>query len=331
MTHRPLVLCIFAVGLLLGSQTAAAQEVWTVLPFNSRGVDTIQTETFRDLLQLELSREGNRSFVSSATMCSDDRCARDAALAEGADVAVYGTLSQLGQNIIASATVVDATSGTVRSAQRLTVDRAEDLDLVAERFANAINSGTRAEDIAELGNITNEETEPELRRDGDHGFGLHLGGFTPVGNGYADAGTGVSLGLGYWFETLRFALSPQVGLRFSTTGEDYGYFELPIDVGAYYILGNSDVAGLLGGGVGVRYISESREATVRTGSVIRTESTIVLEDDGWGFGMFAKAGVLLLRTYTVRLAITVDYNVTFMELNGRSNPQGVGFGVDVIF
>lgn len=328
--NRNLSCALLAVAIALPSTVASTQETWTVLPLAARGVHPDDAATFRDLLQLELGSGRDLFFVQGALPCQDDACARGSGEALGADVAVYGMLSALGSEVIASATVVDVRSGRVRSVQRMTVDRVEELDTVAERMAAAIHSGTSTAETAQLGMITSEEAEAEIRREGDSGFGMRVGGIAPFADGYADAGFGVLIDLAYWFETLHFAIEPRVGFRFSTGREDASYFELPIDVGGYYILGRGDVAGIAGGGAGIRFISESRPATFVTGTVVRTSLETVLDDSQWGLGTFGRLGLLLLRTYTVRMAITVDYNITFVELNGFENPQSLTFGLGVI-
>jgi hypothetical protein len=47
---------------------------------------------------------------------------------------------------------------------------------------------------------------------------------------------GVRIDIAYWYETSQFAIAPRMGFRFSSDlGGDDTFFELPFDLGAYYI------------------------------------------------------------------------------------------------
>ncbi len=315
------------------SGEAAAQETWTVLPFTVRGVESNDAETYRDLLKIELSSRNKASFVEaqSETRCADVPCAQAAGREVNAAVALYGGLSTLGRKIIVTTTVVDVGTGNVLSSQKMVVDRAEDLDSVASRMAAAILGGTNTDDTAQLGNITKQESRPDQRREGESGLGLRIAGIVPFGAGSADAKPGIGFDFSYWYEARNFAIEPRLGLRFDTGDGPGSYFEMPIDVGAYYILGDGDFTPFFGGGAGARFISETLAVENTTGSVIEVTNSTEINESGWGFGAFARAGLLLFRTYTLRVAVTADYNITFLELNDKNNPQSLTFGIGVMF
>ncbi|MBH25866.1 MAG: hypothetical protein CMH57_15775 [Myxococcales bacterium] len=338
MNRQALMLWIAASTLLIGlapEQAEAQDQKWLVTPIATRGVESYVGETFKEILQAEISARNSAAFMAATGKpCGDVPCARDRGRAVGAEVALFGALSALGSaKIVATVTVVDVPTGSVLSTQRMNVDRVEDLDKVATRMATAILGGTNTEETAELGNITEEEIPPAKRREGDRGLGLRVGGIAPIGGGYGgDAGTGILLDVSYWFETNDFAIEPRWGLRFSTTSdEEASYFEMPIDVGAYYILSRSDFAPFVGGGAGIRFISETRPPDVETGAVVTETSTEPMDDSAWGFGTFARAGFLLFRTYALRVSVSVDYNITFVTLNDEPNPQSLNFGIGVMF
>lgn len=305
---------------------------WTVMPMTSRGVEPEAAQIFVDLLQSELSTRNGAAFKKGEETCADVPCA----IAEGkkldVGVAVFGALNALGEKIIVTVTVVDVAAGQVVSNQKIKVNQIEDLDAAAERIAAAIVGGTDTDETAALGNITEQEARPARRREGQRGFGLRVGGLVPLSDGYADGVGGVLFDTSYWYETNQFAIEPRIGFRFAATDDDRGsYLEIPMDLGAYYLLTRSDFAPFIGGGAGLRYIAETRTETVRTGNIIVTESRQELEDSVFGFGAFARAGLLLFRTYTMRVAITADYNITFAELNGVNNPQSFTLGLGVYF
>jgi hypothetical protein len=321
------------VAALLVSAPASGQELWTVLPPAPRGVDPVAAETFRDLLQHELAAALPRAtFVGGViSPCSDATCAVAAGRAVGADVAVFGSLSALGEEIVVTATAVDVRDGSTRSTQRLTVTRVEELDTAAERVARAMARGITVEETAQLGSITMQEAEAPLRREGDNGFGVRLAGVFPLAETYGGTTAGIAIDLSFWYEALRFAIEPRVGLRFATDRTEHHFLEVPIEIGGYYILGLGDAAPFFGGGTGVRWVMDERPVVFRTGTVLRTEQAKVLSDDGWGFSVFGRAGVLFLRTYTTRLAFSVDYNAVFLDLNEVGPMQSFTVGVSVIF
>jgi hypothetical protein len=296
---------------------------------NTRSVDQDAADTFRELLRDELSVRTGSFFKMVDTACQDLPCALEAGQSSDADVVVFGSLSALGSKLIVSVTVADVSGKKAASTQKITLDRLEDLDQASTRVASAITQGTTTEKTAELGTVVHEEVAPDRRREGQRGLGLRVGGLAPLGDGYGTPG--VVMDMTYWFETRNFAIEPRLGLRFSADDGDNSFFEMPMDLGAYYILGKGDFAPFIGGGGGLRWMSESRSETVRTGDVIITESTQRMDDSAFGFGVFARAGVLLFRTYTMRVALTADYNVTFVKLNGNSAPQSFTGGIGVYF
>lgn len=326
------VMMLGCLGLLAPGSASAQSGDWTVMPMTSRGVEPSTAEIFRDLLQGELSARNGAAFKRGGEGCADVPCA----VAEGqkldVGVAVFGALNALGEKIIVTVTVVDVASGQVVSNQKIKVNQIEDLDAAAERIASAIVGGTDTDETAALGNITEQEVKPARRREGQRGFGLRVGGLVPLSDGYADGVGGVLIDTSYWYETNQFAIEPRIGFRFAAAEDERGsYLEIPMDLGAYYLLTRSDFAPFIGGGAGLRYISETRSDVVTTGTVIVTESRRELEDSVFGFGAFARAGLLLFRTYTLRVAVTADYNITFAELNGVSNPQSFTMGLGVYF
>jgi hypothetical protein len=295
-------------------------------------VDPGAAETFRELLQGELTARTGAAFVQPERACADVPCAVEVGGQSKAQVVVFGSLNALGQKLIVSTTVVDAVNGRVASNQKIAVDRLEDLDKAAVRIAEAITLGTNTDETAALGTIVHEEVKPDVRREGARGLGLRVGALLPLGASYANSDPGAVIDFTYWYETRNFAIEPRLGLRFSADDDNgNSFFELPMDIGAYYILGDGDFAPFIGGGGGLRWVSETVQETVLVGSVITTEHQAATDDSAFGFGAFARAGVLLLRTYTVRLALNFDYNVTFVELHDSPTPQSFTAGISVYF
>jgi len=317
-----------AIGLLASPAWA---DSWAVLPFKSSGVDPISVGTFSELLGAELGSRAGEAFVPDRAGCQDQSCALAAAEKAGTSHAVYGAVGALGSKIVITATAVEVGSGRVLGSQRMTVDRVEDLEAVAARLAMALTGGLATEQTAELGSITKHESKPDVRRDGDVGLALRVGTIAPIRDGYARAGGGVLFDGSLWYETTDFAIEPRIGLRFNAAEEDGArYLEMPFDIGAYWLLGRSDLALLLGGGAGLRWINAEQPRTVHTGTIITTTHETTDTDQLWAFGAFGRVGVLLFRTYSVRVAVTADYNFTLGKLFGDANPQSLTFGIGVM-
>lgn len=309
---------------------AGLPEPVAVIPFEYPGDAPGLGAGFRRLLEVELSRSVTVQSVRSAA-CGEIGCATEVARRAGARTVVFGSLVPLGRKIQVVAIAADVHTGRTLAMADLAVGSAEELDVAAERLAPALLGDQTVEEGAQLGAISSEEAEADLRRDGDHGLGLRLAGFMPLGDGYSNAKAGLEVGVGYGFETRHVLIEPRIGLRWSVDPDGARFFEVPIDIGAYYILSAGDFAPFFGGGIGFRYITDRRERTIRTGAVIQTTTTREVDDSSWAFGGFARAGLFFMRTYAVRLSLSVDYGIALTELNGVSNPQSVALGVGVHF
>lgn len=320
---------IVVVTVLVYTPSASAQ-TWAMLKFSSRTIDPGNVATFQDLLQNELSNQKGVTFVRLENTCTDAACAAGSAREAGASAAVFGSVATLGEKVIVTVDVVEA-NGEPAHSERMSIDRVEELDIVATRIARAITTNQPVAATAELGSITTKETEVEKRRHGLSGIAIGVGALLPA-RGYAEVPVGMAFDLAWWYEAPSFAIGPRVGIRFQPDlDSDDTFIEIPIDIGAYYVMGLGDFAPFFGGGAGVRYIHDSRFQQVRVGSVVQTTHAADVVDNQWGFGAYARVGVLLFRTYSVRTSISGDYNVTFAEVNGETLPQSFSLMLSVYF
>ncbi|MFO0749358.1 MAG: hypothetical protein U1F43_27380 [Myxococcota bacterium] len=312
---------------LLAAGVARA-ETWAVFDIEGVGVDAGTAHVFQELLAGEIGDERPATFVTANAACQGDACVQ-AAAALGADRALYGSVSALGSKVIVNIYTVDVKSAAT-DRHTVTVDRIEDLDVAAKRIGRAIARGETTAQAAELGTITHEEAKPDVRRDGASGLGAYVGGVVPFGAAQA-AGLGVAIDASYWFETRSFAIEPRLGVRFAVNGErGQSWVELPIDIGLYWLAALGDVSPFLGGGVGVRYAREVRAFDETRGDVLPVATEGTRPDSGWGPGIFARAGVMLLRTYTVRVAFALEAGATFVTLHGHQ-PRDFTFTAGVYF
>lgn len=317
---------LFAVSV---AATPVAAETWTVLPFNARGVDADTEAAFRALLESEIAQRSNAEILQAEASCGDAVCARAAAESVGADVAVYGALTALGAKIIVTATAVARSPGPPVGQGRITVDTVEDLEQASVRIARALAEQEAVEDTAELGAITANEAKPDRRREGHRGLSLRVGGVVPVADSLP--GAGIMVDLGYWFETRWFALEPYVGFRTRTSDDGETWGQLPIGVGAYYVASLGNIAPFIGGGGGLRWFYGNRVQQDTVTTFVALEREREVEDDAWGFGANARAGLILARTYAVQAQLFLEYDIAFVERDGASNPQAIQAGVGVVF
>jgi hypothetical protein len=330
MHHRWLrmALLVGAVALLAPS-AARAERRWVLLDFGVHGLPQDTAASFRGLLRLELGNRLGASVSEGGGPCADAACALAAAPA-GAELVIYGSLHGLGSKIIIHVSAAERAGGEPRH-HKMTALRIEDLDSVAARIAAAIATGASTDATAALGNITAAETQPDRRIRGTRGFSVRAGGMTPLRGAYAETGAGVLFDLSYWFEARDLAVEPRVGVRFDAVHGGGRFWEVPIDAGVFYIYSRASVAPFIGGGLGVHYIHESRPTTFVIGDVLPAVSNKILEDATWGFAAYGRVGLMLLRTYEMRVSLTADYNIIWATVNGTSNPQSLTFGMAVIF
>ena len=317
------------VGVVL-VQPAAAQEKWIITDFAARGVDAPTAATFHDLLRDEIQARNGATFGAVAVVCEDAECARRAGADTGASAAVQGSLNRLGQKLIVSVSVVALPSGQVTFSQRMSVDRVEELDLAAKRLAEAMVRGGTVEDSAELGTITHQEATAPTRRDTRIAALLSLQGIGPL-QGYADRQFGAGFAVGVFVETYDFVIEPTVGYRFDSTTNANDFNHVPLEVALAYLFSRSDVAPLLGLGVGLHYLHEDVTVRRSIGSVLRSTSTDVITDSLVGFSVFPRIGCLFLRTYDVSLEVTLDYALTMADFQERSTEQALRLSMNLLF
>jgi hypothetical protein len=313
-----------------GSAGAQAPETWALTAHSADPADTVLANTVRDLLASDLVSRSNTKAAIVAEPCRDVACTRAAAQAgSGANVALHVSLHRLGQKLIVSATAVDVATGSTRGSERLTADRVEDLDIVAGRLATALAQGKQVEDTAELGNITANEARAPRRRSGRVALALHVIGVAPF-SGYADRQLGGGLQLGGWFETYDFVIEPRFGFLTDLSQERETYLHLPLEVSIAYLFTRDDLSPLLGLGGGLGYAHEEIFVEHQIGEVLVTRTHDQISDSLMTAQLFARAGLLMLRTYDASLVVTLDYALTFGDFQERSVAQALRLGLGLV-
>ncbi len=312
--------------------TAHAADAWTVLPVQGSAIPADVGETFRALLADELVKQRGGKQVASSDACADAPCAAEAGRRLHVKSVYLVSIRRLGKKLIVSASEVAADKGDLVRSEKMTVNRVEDLDSVATRLARSLVTGKSPDQTAELGTITQKDSEELRRRHGDSGFGMRVGGVIPLADSLGSSSFGVLLDLGYWYEATYFAVEARSGVRFSTNSTSEGFFfGLPVDVSGYYLPLLGDFTPFVGGGLGLRFIYEERPEEITVGTIIQSEHRSLVDDSGFGLGLHGKLGMLLFRTWSVRMLVALEYDLAFIELNNQENPQSLSFALGVIF
>ena len=338
-SSKPLstVLPAAAILLLLSPLPAeAARETWALFPIaGAEALDPGVADTFTELLATEITRSSGLPVVRPSETCKDAACARPAAGAAGAQVACFGAMHALGSKIIVSLTAIMVETGEVRGSERMAADQVEDLDAVATRLAKALMIGGTVEETAELGTITRHEKPPDRRREGNSGLAIGLGVVSHAVGRPSGGDPGAAIHVSYWYEARDFAIEPRIsimGPAFDIGSDEPGsWLAIPGDVGAYWLSSPGDFSPYVGGGAGITRYMEERVEKKSVGTVVRTEHETEVDDGGLGFHMFARGGLLLFRTYTMRVAIDATYRITFVGLDDRSSLQSFEGGIRVLF
>jgi hypothetical protein len=359
---------LMAVGMAVARPARAqSTEAWVMLPLTSTGVDVTATSTFAALLKAELARSAGAYFVTSPTQaCADGTCAVAAARTTGARFVVWGELVTLGSKVIVTVSTADAARNAILCMQRISAPRVEELDAVAVQIARAV-AQRRSVDTVSQPRPTPAPPAPAPpaptypppappttyppgpatyppppapspgHLDSTIGFMGRLGGIIPLGQGYAgNPGGGVALDVGFWWEKGHLGVEPRVGVRFDAVPNSAAkYLEVPLDVGAFFLLTQGDVVPYVGGGVGARYFSERRVTKLTVGSVLPAASELTHDDSAWGVGLYARIGLMLkasARGQTrTKICFTADYNAAFVTVNGFKNPTSVVLAASLVF
>lgn len=324
-----LTILSLSISALFAAPSARAQEVWAIDRMAARDISPGTAETFRQIFRSKLAAGNGARYADLNAGCADAACARGAAAPFGATTVVFGSLGRLGSKVVVTVTAVLVQSGALLASESFSVDREEELDLAATRLAQAVLSGRRVEQTAELGTLSHAEAEAPVRRDTRLGVSVAVEGIFPV-QGFADRAYGAGAGFGLWFEAMDFAIEPRFGFRTELGAGERDWDHVPLEIAVLWLMLRNDITPLLGGGVGLHYLHEETPIGREVGTVLVSRSTDVIEDSVFGFNVFGRAGVLLLRTYDVSLLVALDYAITFADFAERDDEQALRLQVELI-
>lgn len=284
---RPLLL-----ALLLAPALARGAEVVGLLPVTGANVDQGTLEAARDVLRGHLETAGRqvRLAAGDAVREATPLEAAAAAQAVGAGRAAVLRLSRLGAGLRVRLTVYEVPGGRQVHADDMPAGSLDDLDPVLQRLAQGYAAGSRAAAVAEIDTVTGKEAEPLRRMPAARGFGVRLGGITPLVPGGSESGTGGGF---FWqYDSRTFF----VDVSFDGFWGRH-YHDVSTGFGAYLPLLRGNTTPYLG--AGLRYAwsrfqgdwSSGLQPQVAGGVMIGRLTTVQIRADvTWFYATFQNAG-----------------------------------------
>jgi hypothetical protein len=327
-------------ALLLGLLVAAPAEAQPpnptlVLPLRSVGVSDTTILVSRDLLEGSLQDLGVRTISASSLAaplpfgpgaCDDPDCAGALGREHDASQVVYGSMSRLGDKVVARINVLRVGEAQPFYRDQLTATTEEDLDRVMRRFAEGIAVGRPNSDRASVESVTQDEARRPARRAVRRGLGFRAGFLFPTGDSYGGQQRLTNLHLAYKYEARTFQIESTSILGFSWKQDTIDWTIL--DVAASRILGTGDLAPYLGAGVGVHSVHVQREfrewrefqGTAYEVWETKDQSETVPSVD-------LVAGLLAFRTYDFEIIVEVRYHYIFEDFQKVDGNGAQGFRV----
>jgi hypothetical protein len=308
---------MFRSSLLLGLTLLAASvpaRTALVLPVSGEGIAAADLPAVNRLFQEAFESRYPGQVKPGKTGCGDRLCALEAVKADPADEVIHSSLYKLGGRLIFSAAVVNA-DGSGSFNQRLTAISVEDMEALTARMAEALATRRTTEQVANIDNITERETENEPnRRRSLYNGGLALGYGFPVGNSFDYEENGIAKQYEQmirftWLNTWEFRNDLALGADVTWAAPNV----VGADLNLRYHFNRGDVSPFVGGGVGLHYVA---------GGGMLDE-----EERKSGPALNGQAGVMLFRTYDVNVMLRGQYQVIF----NSDIDHGPAFDVGVSF
>ncbi len=303
-----------------------------VFRFQTIGVDSITGQVATTIFRSELSATGKfdvsrpeeiKTALGEDRVISDISDARNTAFQMKVSKAIIGSLSKLAEQIIVNVTLIDVTEDKVEFEDRLGTTLKEDLDIILKRLAKGVALKKKSEVTAELGMITEKETEEMRRRQSWWGTGFRMGGFFPVGKTLGASGMMLGFGAIAMYETPDFFAELDWRYYWDIDYESYyggaAYF-MPITISLFKVFSKTDVAPYAGGGLGFSFVTGYE----LTGWQFRTESSN-------GFVINAGGGIMFFRTYDFRIVLDGRYYISIAQAGGSDIQHGPTISIGLLY
>lgn len=282
-----------------------------VLHLKPVGVDYPTTEAVASIFVSELINHGHTvlspdamdAAIGDVLECYESECAAEAGFRANVEHVIYGSVSRLGDKHIVQLSIVSVLTKEIVWAGSLAAKTAEDLDTVVKRLAKSISEGKAAEETIEVELVTAEEEKEPRRRRVFHTVGITAGMVVPL-DGYGGSSALYNLGWLYWYETPRFVAEVAGYATFPGSSETGDAAEFcPVELSLLYMLSKKDISPYFGGGVGFGWLVVDPYETA------------------YGLTLNAGGGVVLLRTYDIRLILDARYHINLADVPNVGGPH----------
>ncbi len=309
---------LLALSTLVPASAVAETFCISSIDSDTETIDAGSQRTFLTLLRSEVRSRG--ALLETELPEEPSAC----------DTMVDMAIGRLGQRIFVALEWDGLSSGATQS----TASSVEELDTVAARLATVLVTGNDGEMSTQLGEVTDDVAAVDNRIGLQTGLMLRMGAHTPIGQALNDALIGPGIELGYWGEARKFAVEARTGARWASNRESDdlgGLFLWNVDLGGVWLPSLGNISPMAGGGVGLRYAAAPRETTEVTGDIILVTQERRVTDSGFGMGAWVRAGVLLLRTYDVRLSLHADFELNVMNMGDQTVHPAVMTALSMYF
>ncbi len=217
-------------------------------------------------------------------------------------------MNRLGEKIIFQYSVVDVQAGKTVLSDEMSALRVEDLDQVSKRVAASIVQETPAEKTAEVGLVTEQETEEARSRKANSTWGVAFGYLYPQ-KGYDNEDRLFVWDFRSFYELRHVTVDAVLGIR-------KGF---ALNIGFLYLMSPKDFSPFIGAGLGFHAVSH-KVGYVYDGNYYDYQP----EKPSDGFEFLFKGGFLTFRTYDFRVVATVEYSVTLNDYHDQGIVLTIG-------
>jgi len=341
MHSKVLLIILFSLAL---TGLAVAQERAVVFEFEAIGVDEQTSTSATHIFRNELDATGKFSVIPKEEMeakladagitdfaCYAADCAAANGFAVGAEKAIIGSLTKLGERITAEVRLVDVVRKEVVFTDRFSAISLDDLDSALRKLAKAVAAREKIESEVTRYAITEEETGEPRRKKAYITSGASFGFGFPLGDSYLKVDNLKTLAWMMRYEAGNLVIDNSVGVSWGSSEPDttiWGYIEdkkritiVPWDIGVRYIFNReADHTPFVGGGIGLHFIGSQD-----IGGRAYTSSDQAL-------ALHLAGGLYAFQTYDFRLTVEGKYTIVFTdafgEESGNSSQQlGISIGI----
>jgi len=337
-TIKAMLMMVFAIVL---TTTVQAKPTAVVFNFEGFGVDPQTVEAASQVFRAELAatekydvltRGDLESRLSQADIdnlnCYDIDCAASRGKIIGAKKAVIGSLTRLGDKVIAQVQLIDVKGKKSEFDDRFSADTIDDLDVVLRRLAEAMVSGNKVETNVNKFALTEEETESSRQRKSFITSGFSFGFGLPLGDSYSNVDNLKQLAWNMRYEAGRYVVDNSVGINWGSAEltdslgdtEHKGVFIIPWDIGLRYIISpKSEISPYVGAGIGFHFIFAAK-----------INDTPVVDGDQ-AMALHLAAGLYAFQSYDFRFTVDAKYTIVFTDAfyGSKDNSQQIGISVGI--